>query len=177
MESNENINTYKKIVEQKVGRNVLQFQELELKLKALLSLSKIEGTLSELAARLDKRGNKIKSKTMGQLASQYTDEVLNLQDELPQDPDDLKEAFLRFRFWLDLDDELLKSRTKELTELVSERNDLVHHFLQRNILESKESRDQALNYLDQQHKKIQSEIRHIDSQLEVIRRVLPNIEL
>lgn len=84
------------VVEQKIGRNLLRCQLIELRLKTLLPLRKIELS-NDGIADLKARSEKLQTRTLGQLVADYSD---------TEDPDKSEErahridAFVASRNWL-----------------------------------------------------------------------------
>lgn len=89
------------IVEQKIGRNLLRCQLIELRLKTLLPLRRIEFSNAGIAD-LKARSEKLQTRTLGQLVADYLD---------TEDPDKSEE------------------RAHRIDAFVADRNWLTHHLL------------------------------------------------
>lgn len=63
-------------VEQKVGRNVILFQQMEASLKTLLAISNVSGFSRNIKETHHKRVKSKDKRTMGQLAEQFRPKVL-----------------------------------------------------------------------------------------------------
>jgi len=72
----------------RIGRNVVLFQQLEMLLKVLVSMSEISGLASELESKRKKRTQETFRKTLGQLAGDYVEGIL---EPVPDEPDFSKE--------------------------------------------------------------------------------------
>ena len=89
---------------------------------------------------------------MGGLTHPFIEEIFNehVEDDLPKDKLSLIMNF-RFKFQSEGEAEKLRIRLKEI---VSARNDLIHHLLMHYDLNSKEGRLNLNAFLDSQHEEI-----------------------
>ena len=144
---------------QKVGRNVLLFQQMEQTLKALVGTSNVSGYVSEIKSKQESKIESVKTQTMGQLVSQY---VENNNPELNSDkvnePENIKEPHISLSFRIETDLDSYTKRKVLINSLVEERNNLVHHFLPTCDFTSINSCKDALNRLDEQSNRIKTEI-------------------
>ena len=69
---------------QKIGRNVLAYQRLELMLKFIISNSKIEGSASELNTNVLRNKERVSRQTMGVLVGEL--DALAREDESLDSP-------------------------------------------------------------------------------------------
>lgn len=154
----------------RVGRNLLLFQQIELLMKFLVANANIEvGPAGHTAEQLS-RVKAIKKKSLGQVCSQYFKEIFAPSVEDTQS-ENLTEIRVRSSFRMtsaDLD-QLSRDQVK-FEAMTEERNDLVHHFLERCQLTDRESLDAALPYLDSQRERalaLQQDLKRIhDTMLE-----------
>jgi hypothetical protein len=65
----------------KVGRNLLSNQQAEQLLKAILGMSKIEGTVADAPTRLAERNATLATTSLGGLQRQFRDEILSCGEE------------------------------------------------------------------------------------------------
>ncbi len=132
-----------------IGRNVLNFQYVEHLLKRLTVMSMPPVPLSKMAVRVQKHVSAVNGSTMGTLAGKLMDTVLNSQCE-EESPREIDEAWIGFRFSIEVDAELKELHASEMQTLVEARNDLVHHFLPRWHSSVAGDAKGALQYLDTQ---------------------------
>lgn len=136
----------------RIGRNLLLFQHIEHLLKQLMASSRLEGTMTSMAANLEERRAKFHKQTLGQLAGQFVDDVLADAGERDS-PESLEEAWFSFGFTIQTDSAFVEQHTAEMKAVVDARNDLIHHFLPRWSPASGDSTEAALAYLDEQRAK------------------------
>lgn len=133
----------------RIGRNVVNFQQVEHLLKYLNTYSAFRGPASELSARFEKHAATVQKKTMGELAGKLVDNVLRLPPE-DETPDVIDEIWMGFRFSIQTDAEFVDRHDQEMRALVDARNDLIHHFLPQWHSAVAGDIDNALAYLDAQ---------------------------
>jgi hypothetical protein len=146
----------------RVGRNLLLFQQIEHFLKFLLSTHKSAGTADTLKTNLQEQAEGISKKMLGQLVAKYATEVLkDSGEEVPEEegPAD----WFKFSFSISGDTEFVESMRRDLKVMTDQRNELVHHFLQRWQPDSPEKMAEALTYLDSQREKVLSMHEHLRS--------------
>lgn len=156
---------------QKVGRNVVLFQQIESILKLLISVHHNEGTMDTFAEKQQKRSEKIHTQTMGQLAQQYKSGILSGTDILSKEPDNLKVPYVSFTFRLEGDSDFLESQRSNLEILLNERNALIHHFLPKWRPDSQEAMVAAALYLDQQHEKVVPLLDHLKTSVKALQSI------
>lgn len=149
----------------RVGRNLVIFQQIEHSLKLLLANHKNAGPIDRYAANLQARVERVNKKMLGHLVEAYITEVLHDAGEEPpkeESPDD----WLTFSFQIGVETEFLEGIRKDLKLMTDERNDLVHHFLQRWQLGSDNDVTKALAYLDEQREKVLPMREHLRSMVQ-----------
>ncbi|RYE42935.1 MAG: hypothetical protein EOP24_30790 [Hyphomicrobiales bacterium] len=134
----------------RVGRNVVNFQQVELLLKYLNTHARWRAPVSQLSTHLEKQSELINRKTMGDLAGRLFDNVLLPATE-DEENERITEAWFGFHFHLETDAEFVDRHDKEMRALVDARNDLVHHFLPRWHAAVGGDAQNALAYLDSQN--------------------------
>lgn len=143
----------------KVGRNMVLFQMIENLLKILVANQRVDGTATNIVKRQQKRAKVVQKKTMGYLIERLLSEA----GEPPKEPQDVSQVWISTTFTISGDgdfDELLRAG---LELMLSERNDLTHHFLPRWKPDSLEHMTEAASYLDQQHEKTVPMFEHLKS--------------
>ncbi|USP08064.1 hypothetical protein L1S45_12760 [Aeromonas dhakensis] len=137
------LNELKEQIALEYGRCLLQLQQFELMLKAVLPTLKVSGFSDELAEKVELDRQRLVCKTLGHLVGQWN------QRTTPRDEEEINNdalngrAYFRFSFSLE-DGEWMSEKLKQLVEL---RNELVHHFLSRFTLNSEASCQEAISYL------------------------------
>jgi hypothetical protein len=145
----------------KIGRNLMLFQQLEYKLKYIVANGNIAGYASQLKEKQLKHANSVNTKTMGQLISHYMDNVYSDPHEQIDVSEDVKEAHFSFSFKLETEAAHYDLMKDNLTQLLSERNELVHHLLPQFDPESLESCQKIDHKLEEQSHKIRLEIENV----------------
>lgn len=115
-----------------LGRCLLRLQRYELLLKQLIAVSDVAGHPAELQASLSARQDGVARKTLGTLVKELTGGYLSSAASAAgavEDVADERAFWSRFSFRLQMDDEHYRGTLASLDELVSLRNELVHHFL------------------------------------------------
>lgn len=120
-------------VQRKLGRCLLRLQQYEILLKALVAHSDIAGPPEKLQAVRNAQVAAAQKKTLGTLVGMLTERHLTSTKEDGSADEPLGDGgpWVRFRFHVGLDANQHQATTAALKELVSLRNELVHHFLQR----------------------------------------------
>jgi hypothetical protein len=147
----------------KVGRNVVLFQQLEQLLKFVVANGNLAGFASELNELKKKKAEKVSKQTMGTLVGQYVENSNPASDTSSNEPEVLDEAYLSFSFNIECDGDYYESKKEALDQLVSERNDLIHHLLPRFDMKSVESCETLGKELDVQSESIRLEIKNLQA--------------
>lgn len=139
---------------QKIGRNLVLFQQVEALLKYLLVYGYFRGPTSDLAGAYRRKQASLHRQTMGQLVGQMTDEFLSDAGDERDLPADGHAGWMSFSFKMQGDPAVYERVRADMELMVSERNNLVHHFSQRWDLSSTSSMLAAATALDEQHARI-----------------------
>jgi|SRR5690554_6032108 len=138
-----------------MGRCVLNLQRYELAMKELLSLSVLKGDTETWQTNLLERKQYYINKTLGQLIGEFTGNYLLTESEAESEPttidDPLTEPQLpqfETRMSLMVRQEDYQALLDDLAFLVTTRNELVHHFVQRFPLTNQDSCQQAIDHLE-----------------------------
>jgi hypothetical protein len=148
----------KKDLFEKIGRNLILFQQLEGLLKFLVTKKEISGSTSTISEKAERRKSTVGRLTLGNVAGAFFEE--NAQDTDSRLPDDVKEAQFSFRWDIEYDHPDWQQRKQDLALLVAERNELVHQFLRRVDLNSIENMKQVSTDLDEQRSRIVLQVEH-----------------
>lgn len=135
--------------QRKIGRNIMNFQNIEFMLKHLISRSQLHGRASELADNLEKNKQDIHKKTLGLLAKDLFNTVYT-DTQSVEPPSDLAEPWISFTFTSETDESALNDFKLKLENLINQRNELIHHKLHSIEKDSHESWQELIDYLDNQ---------------------------
>lgn len=152
----------------KVGRNVVLFQQLERLLKFVIANSNLAGFSSDFRRLKQEQESKVHKQTLGTLVGQYSEISSPDSNAQSTEPEDLDEAFISFSFRIERDEDCYEGQKEILAQLVSDRNDLIHHLLPRFDINSAESCETLSQELDQQAEKIRLEINNMQSTAEAL---------
>lgn len=147
----------------KIGRNLLNFQKIELMLKHLIANGRISGYMSEIKDNQQRRVAAVHKQTMGNLVGQFIENTLISLENSPEPTTERKEPYLSFSFNVEADADFYESKKQALKSLVDDRNDLIHHLLPRFNPDSIESCLEIEKYLDQQRERLIPEYDHLKS--------------
>jgi hypothetical protein len=151
---------YRNVVHQKIGRNVVLFQEIELLLKHLAATGHVSGYASEIQTIIKQQVASIHKQTMGQVVGRFVENTYSEAEDVTNESEELKEAWLSFGFKIRGED-IYERRKKALTSIVAERNELIHHFLPKWDWNSIDNFREAEEYLDRQYDTILSEFENL----------------
>jgi hypothetical protein len=148
-------------VQRKIGRNLLLFQQIEGLLKLLVANHSISGTTDDLLSRHEKFSEAVQKQTLGTLAGQYTGEILAKNGVKATDTTEEIQMGLSCSFQISGNVDFYENQRADMQMMVSERNDLVHHFLPRWQPDSLEHMTKAATYLEQQREKVLPMLEHL----------------
>lgn len=152
-------------VQRKLGRNLLRLQQYERGLKTLITVSDIGGAADEMNTWLARRRRKNANKSLGKLVGDFTGSFLATEHE-PAEHQESKDAikavergqvYFRMQVKIDISAEQYERIDQDLKQLVTMRNELVHHFLERFDLQNVVSCQKADAYLDECHHQIDAQ--------------------
>ena len=137
------------VVFRKIGRNLVNFQKLELALKFIIVRSDLRGYASEAAKVLRDKEKVVDRKALGWLVQDFFKTIYSNHscDDGPADERD--EAWMSISLRLESNEDSIRDRKRQLRELVKERNLLVHRLLPDFDPESAES-EKLICRLDEQ---------------------------
>ena len=131
-------------------------QKLEYILKYLIVYGKISAPISQLKKKFKQANTQIKNQTMGQVTTQYLNNINPNSQDSTKDTDVIVEPFISFDILHD--SEYFERKKTTLTKIVEERNYLVHHLYPDFDMLCIESCQRIESQLDIQYNNIQSEI-------------------
>jgi len=148
----EPVSTLQREVQRKLGRCLIRLQQYERLIKALAINFEIAGPSDELTAIRQKRGDTFSRMTLGQLINEFTGAYLQPEQpgatEPEWDPGDSSRIWFRMQTRMTLQPQDYERVVAGLKELVTLRNELVHHFLERFDIWSEAGCHDADAYLD-----------------------------
>ena len=118
------------VIEQKIGRNLLLLQKIEHLLKYIIQYYNIFGPINEISEIVKQKENNLKTQTMGNLSSQYINQI-NTTSKTNYVDVNFKESPFHLSFTIQHELNLVEFEKKKtlLKEIVEERNYLVHHIV------------------------------------------------
>jgi hypothetical protein len=139
-----------------LGLNFVLFQQLEMALKLLTTISEVEGSNEdELEAFRDARRASLAKQSLGQVVGRFIESVFG-ESEAPE----LKESPTIFRAQFRIHGaEYQAIKSSRLIALTNERNQLAHHLVERFDLRSSEGIQDLKDLLEPQTERIRAEIR------------------
>lgn len=145
-------------VQRKLGRCMLQLQQYERLLKAMVAHNELSGPPERLQAIRDEKIACAHKKTLGTLVGMLAESYLklpDLSDEAEEsEVQSIDSSWFSFRYQMELPEERYAETKAALKELVDLRNELVHHFLQRFDLWRVDGCIAAESYLDESYETI-----------------------
>ena len=134
----------------KIGRNLVNFQKLELALKFIIVRSDLRGYASEAAKVLRDKEKVVDRKALGWLVQDFFKTVYSNHscDDGPSDERD--EAWMSISLRIESNENSIRDRRRQLRELVKERNLLVHRLLTNFDPNTVESCENLIQQLDEQ---------------------------
>lgn len=150
-------------IQRKMGICILHLQQYERLAKYLAAHHKLSGISSELAVNQAKRISEFSRKTLGPVVDELKDSLLtSASSPVKQSEQDSgthhtsEDDQAGFHFSQNYSKDRYDQISRDLTEFVEIRNDLVHHFIERFDLLSEEGCSNARAYLDKCNSLIQA---------------------
>lgn len=148
----------------RVGRNLVNYQQLERMLKQLVAHGRIAGPAKELKDLQQALADSLHKLTMGQVAGRFTDDILSDAGDIDDGPEIISEPWITIGVRLDPDDPFNSNLQEGLRTVVEERNHLVHHMLGQWDRNSVDSTNALMEQLDAQRERmipVYQEIAHL----------------
>ena len=140
--ANDELKALQSDVQQILGQVILRLQQYERLAKAIVASHRISGSAHSLSTNQDKRIADTSGKTLGNLVNDLlgsyvrTSKMRSAEEEAAISPEEVNS--ISTRLGMEVSDEDYLRITNELKELVSLRNNLVHHFIDQHDLWSVE---------------------------------------
>jgi hypothetical protein len=145
-----------------LGRNVLHYQRVEAQLKRLVVLCDLTATFDSLAA-LQAEGT---TKTMGALVNELHTRLYGIAVE-PEVQKSIAEAYIQVRLRVNADPSFVAQQKKLLSDLVLERNALIHQDLAEFDPRSQESCRRWITRLNEQNERILAQHKELQQLLDM----------
>ena len=143
-------NELRDAVLRKIGRNLVNFQRFERMLKLVIVRSDVRGCASKLAKVYGDRAKDTDRKPLGWLVEEFFKTIYSNEASNDNSPNELDEVWMSIFVRIDSDNDSIRNRKRELSELVAERNWLIHGSLADLDLDSVDNCKKLLSMLDEQ---------------------------
>ena len=148
--SEDHIKELQDVAFRKIGRNLVNFQKLELALKFIIVRSDLRGYASEAAKVLRDKEKVVDRKALGWLVQDFFKTVYSSHSFDDGPADERNEAWMSISLRIESNENSIRDRKRQLRELVKERNLLVHRLLINFDPDSVESCENLIQQLDEQ---------------------------
>ena len=138
---------------QKIGKNIMLFQKLEMILKHINLFKGFKAPSCKIIEEKEKLKDSIQKKSMGILINEF---LYKSEGTLKEDEENSKETF--FFFDVDLSPYFMDEKIITLKYLLEERNKLIHHAYTEFNMDTVISCTAIIDFLDNQQVRIKNEI-------------------
>jgi len=170
---NDDFQSLRDEVFRRIGRNLVQYQQLEHSLKVLISTGKFGGPIRELAEILERKRTSVRQSTMGILSGLFTDGFLSeASDSEAPTPTFDRASTISVTFIPELDAAMNEELRQGLAAAVTDRNELAHQLHLRWDGTTVESTRQMLVHLDEQRERLRPTLEMIQGMAASLREGL-----
>ena len=148
--SEEHVKELRDVAFRKIGRNLVNFQKLELALKFIIVRSDLRGYASEAAKVLRDKEKVVDRKALGWLVRDFFTTLYSNHSSDDGPADERDEAWMSISLRIESNENSIRDRKRQLRQLVQERNRLVHRLLTNFDPDSVESCENLIQQLDDQ---------------------------
>lgn len=148
--SEDHIRELRDVAFQKIGRNLVNFQQLERALKFIIARSDLRGYASEAAKVLHDKEKDVDRKALGWLVQDFFKHVYSSHSSHDGPAEERDEVWMSTSLRIESNKNLIREQRRQLRELVKERNLLVHRLLANFDPDSVESCEKLIQLLDEQ---------------------------
>jgi len=157
-------------IQRKIGRNLLLIQKMEYLLKYFVLHSNISGNLSQLKDIKKTRHEKLSKMSMGQVLPQYLNHINPSKENNQEIPNFKSDIHISIEWNYDLSKEEFEKKENLFSDILKERNDLVHHLIP-DFNESSIKSCKDLEYkLDEQKNRLLAELKHLQAIIKAIQK-------
>lgn len=143
---------------QKIGRNVILYQQLEQLLKYIVGNSGFSASASQIKQRQEAEKRKTNSSTMGNLVGRYVENVDPNRTHDDLEEEEVTEAMFSYRFHLESMVDNYEEKKEALSRIVAGRNRLIHHIISEYDFNSFSRLQDLGKELDRQEQEVRKEI-------------------
>ncbi len=152
----------------KLGRNIVNFSKIEGVLKYLLSVSQFEGTKETIPEQVYRNHDKRRKETLGKLVQEFHKNILVDGGQVEAAANSFNSEFsVSFKVTYG-DPNFLKSQKRALSDIVVERNKLIHQDLARLDTSCIEDYRKLINLLDEQNPRLLAHLEEIGWMIEAM---------
>jgi hypothetical protein len=148
--SEDHIRELRDVAFQKIGRNLVNFQQLERALKFIIARSDLRGYASEAAKVLHDKEKDVDRRALGWLVQDFFKHVYSSHSSHDGPAEERDEVWMSTSLRIESNKNLIREQRRQLRELVKERNLLVHRLLANFDPDSVESCEKLIQLLDEQ---------------------------
>lgn len=157
----------------KIGRNLVNFQQLERALKFIIVRSELRGYASEATKVLQDKEKDVDRKALGWLVQDFFKAVYSNRPFNDGPSDERDEAWMSISLRIESNKTSIRDRKRQLRELVKERNLLVHRLLANFDPDSVESCEKLIRLLDEQVDRLKRQYESLMGIIENMRAAQP----
>ncbi|WP_309730990.1 hypothetical protein [Chamaesiphon sp. OTE_75_metabat_556] len=157
----------------KLGRNVVNFAKIEAAFKQLLSISQVEGTPKTISDQLRKNQARLHKQTLGCLVQEFHKNIMSDPGQSKPTPDVSREEGISISFKVAYDDpDFFKAQKRARSNIVAERNRLIHQDLALLDTSSVEDYLKLISLLDEQNPRLLAHLEELRWMIESLRECL-----
>lgn len=161
----------------KLGRNVVNFAKIEAGFKLLLSISQVEGTPKTISDQLRKNQTRLRKQTLGGLVQEFHKNVVSDPSQSEPKPDVSSEERISISFKFAYDDpDFSKAQKRARSNIVAERNRLIHQDLALLDTSSVEDYLKLISLLDEQNPRLLAHLDELRWMIELWRECLEDVK-
>lgn len=166
MTETEEFKSLRRLALASLGRNVLHYQRVETQLKRLVLICDFAAPLNSLVNRHAERIEELRTKTMGNLVNELHVRLYDTPAE-PEVEESIKEVFVRIGLRVNAEPDFVAHQKKRLSDLVLERNALIHQELAEFDPDSQESCRKWIARWDEQNERIVAQHKEVQQLLDL----------
>jgi hypothetical protein len=161
----------------KLGRNVINFAKIEAGFKLLLSISQVEGTPKTISDQLRKNQVRLRKQTLGGLVQEFHKNVVSDPIQSKPTSDVSREEGISISFKVAYDDpDFFKAQKRARSNIVAERNRLIHQDLALLDTSSVEDYLKLISLLDEQNPRLLAHLEELRWMIESCRECLEDFK-
>lgn len=160
----------------KLGRNIVNFSKIEAGFKQLLSVSQFKGDENTIRDQFHRNQTRLRKQTLGKLVQEFNQNIL-VDANQPESTTDVSETEMSFLLQVSSNNsDFLKARKRALSEIVRERNKLIHHHLADLDTTSVEDYRQLISLLDEQNPRLLAQLEELEWMMELLAKSYKAVE-